>query len=334
VRKKKLAVFTATGCQACENCILDVHFQVSSLTPHAEVAFWPYVMGNQWSDLDAEEQIDVCLVAGAVRTADDRQAVLKLREKSRVLVALGACAAFGGMTGLLNVSANGDDMAVVNSEEQGAIPPLPEAEQRVSALTDIVEVDYTVPGCPPPQNLVWSALQALLCSGETTSRISFAASRLPDPIAESITSGVLPPHGSTFAGDKAVCASCSRVKEEKKFQAAHRPYQIDPDPGRCLLEQGLLCQGVATREGCGGLCTAVGAPCRGCFGKAEAIFDPGAKMISAISSTFDSTDAAEIDQMSRGFVDLAGTLYRYTMPSQCVLLPGPAKEEEYAGDDL
>jgi hypothetical protein len=57
-------------------------------------------------------------------------------------------------------------------------------------------------------------------------------------------------------------------------------------------------------------------------------------MVSAITSTFDSTKAAEIEAMSREFVDLAGTFYRYTMPAQCVLLAGPAKDEDNAGDVL
>jgi F420-non-reducing hydrogenase small subunit len=116
------------------------------------------------------------------------------------------------------------------------------------------------------------------------------------------------------------------VKEEKKFAAFRRPFEMEPDANRCLLEQGLVCQGLATREGCGGLCTAVGAGCRGCFGKAEAVMDAGAKMVSAISSTIDSADAAVIEEISNAFVDLAGTFYRYTLPEQCTLMSGAAEE--------
>jgi F420-non-reducing hydrogenase small subunit len=70
----------------------------------------------------------------------------------------------------------------------------------------------------------------------------------------------------------------------------------------------------------GGLCTGVGQPCRGCFGKAEAVYDPGAKMVSAISSTFASENKAEIEQMAADLVDLSGTFYRYTLATQCALL--------------
>jgi len=320
--KKKLAIFTATGCSACENAVMDIHYQVASLTRWADISFWPYLLGSSWEDLESGPPVDVCVFAGAIGTEADRQAALRLREKSKIMVACGACAAFGGLLGLTNLAPDSSEA----SADAAAEPLVPVREPNVLGLSAAVRVDYFVPGCPVPQNLLWAAIQSLVCGGEAPTRISFAASRLPEAIALSIASGVLPPHGSTFAGEKAVCASCSRVKEEKKFKLFERPYEINPDTSRCLLEQGLICQGLATREGCGGLCTAIAAGCRGCFGKAEAVYDPGAKMVSAIASTFDSADAAEIEAMSNKFVDLAGTFYRYTLPTQCALMAAPAEE--------
>ncbi|MBI5248205.1 MAG: oxidoreductase, partial [Desulfomonile tiedjei] len=102
--KKKLAIFTATGCSACENAILDVHYQVTPLSKWAEISFWPYLLGSRWKDLDeAGLTIDVCLFAGAIGTEADRQAALKLRDRSKLMVACGACAAFGGLPGLINL---------------------------------------------------------------------------------------------------------------------------------------------------------------------------------------------------------------------------------------
>jgi F420-non-reducing hydrogenase small subunit len=322
--KKKLAVFTATGCRACEQGIVDLNYEVNELGRFADPVFWPYVLGTPWEALRGE--VDVALFAGAIRTDADRQAALKLREKSRLLVAVGACAAFGGLPGLANLaegtSEAGGEAAGPDGAGEGT-PTLPRTEPRTLSLSQVVAVDYVVPGCPPTQNLLWAAVLALLCRGASAARLSYAAARLPEPVADAIAAGVLPPRGSTFAGEKAVCASCSRVKEKKQFGACKRPYQEYQETGRCLLEQGLVCQGVATQEGCGGLCTGVGIPCRGCFGKAPAVFDPGAKMVSAISSTFDSANAQEIAGLVEGFVDLAGTCYRYSLPSQCSLLAVP-----------
>jgi F420-non-reducing hydrogenase small subunit len=328
-QKKKLAVYTATGCRACEQAILDLNYEVNDLARFAEPVFWPYLLGTPWEALE-EGEVDVALFAGAIRTEADRQAALKLREKSRLLVAVGACAAFGGLPALANLAVP----AEAGGPESNGGPPLPRCEPRVSNLSRVVPVDYVVPGCPPTQNLLWAAVLALVAQGEAPARLSYAAGRLPEAVAEAVAAGVLPPRGSTFAGEKSVCASCSRIKEEKKFEACKRPYQEYQETGRCLLEQGLICQGVATQEGCGGLCTGVGIPCRGCFGKAPAIFDPGAKMVSAISSTFDTTDPKVIDAMVENFVDLTGTLYRYVLPSQCALLATPDKVEEDVDDNL
>ena len=328
-KKKKVAVYSATGCRVCEQGLADIHYQVGSLTRWAEFSFWPFVLGSQWSDLNEQPEIEVCFFAGAIRTENDRQAALKLRDKSRLMIACGACAAFGGLPGLanLNTSRTGEKETPDNPEnispEKREEPNLFRLEDRVSSLSQVVEVDYVVPGCPPRQNFLWAAIQAVLCQSESPVRLSFAALRLPEAMAQAITSGVLPAKGSVFSGDRAVCASCSRTKEKKEFKIYTRPWQKNPDQGRCLLEQGFLCQGPVTREGCGGVCTAAGLACRGCFGKTDEVLDPGAKMVSTVSSTFDLNDPLELAAAVDPFVDLAGTFYRYTLAGQCALLQSP-----------
>jgi F420-non-reducing hydrogenase small subunit len=322
--KKTIAVFAASGCRGCEHAILDVHFQVQSLSRWADIVYWPYVLGSGEEVLSALDRIDVCFFTGAVQTREEERVASALREKSELLVACGACAAFGGMPGLANLKPHGpsSQTADVTSEAAASsheIPELPELQARVSALGQIVPVDYLIPGCQPTQSLLWAAIQALVCGPQATSKLSFTAARLPKTAAQAVTAGILPPKGFCFGGEKAVCASCSRKKEEKKFKTVVRPYQKYEESGRCLLEQGLICMGISTREGCGGICTAVGQPCRGCFGKPKEVFDPGAKMVSAISSTFDSTEKRDIEDIVEAFQDLSGTFYRYTMPTQCAL---------------
>lgn len=320
--KKSVAIFAASGCRGCEHAILNVHHQVHSLSRWVDIVYWPYLLGSDQADLDALESIDVCFFSGAVVTTDERRMAEQLRAKSAVMVACGACAAFGGMPSLANLK--GKDVQEPSSPsaetEKSEAALLPAVEHRVSALEQVVAVDYVIPGCQPTQSLLWAGLQALACGPRSQSKLSFAASRLPAAVAQAVTAGIAPPKGTCFAGDKAVCASCSRLKEEKQFKAAVRPYQKYEESGRCLLEQGLVCLGISTREGCGGLCTGVGQPCRGCFGKAEAIYDPGAKMVSAISSTFTLDNPADIEQMTASLNDLSGTFYRYTAATQCALV--------------
>jgi F420-non-reducing hydrogenase small subunit len=321
-KKKKVAIVSASGCRGCEHAILNVHHQVQSFSRWIDVVYWPYLLGSDPDELDALKSIDVCFFAGAITTDAERSMAEKLRSKSDLMVACGACAAFGGMPGLANQKKDG----AAASSETAASPVardealLPKLEHRVASLDQVVAVDYTIPGCQPTQSLLWAGIQALTSGPRSLSKLSFAASRLPSGLAQAVTAGITPPKGSCFAGDKAVCASCSRLKEEKKFKAAVRPYEKYEESGRCLLEQGLVCLGISTREGCGGLCTGVGQPCRGCFGKPEAVYDPGAKMVSAISSTFASEKKEEIQDMAAVLKDLTGTFYRYTLATQCALM--------------
>lgn len=321
-RKKSVAIFAASGCRGCEHAILNIHHQVQSLSRWVDIVFWPYLLGSGQQELDALDSVDVCYFTGAVTTAAERRMAEQLRAKTEVMVACGACAAFGGLPGLVNLKKDicQDPPSAPSETDTDKKPMLPKLEHRVSALEQVVAVDYLIPGCQPTQSLLWAGLQALACGPRSKSKLSFAASRLPARVAQAITAGIAPPTGTCFAGDKAVCASCSRVKEEKTFQSAIRPYEKYEESGRCLLEQGLVCMGISTREGCGGLCTGVGQPCRGCFGKAGAVYDPGAKMVSAISSTFASENETEIEQMTTNLKDLSGTFYRYTLATQCALM--------------
>lgn len=314
--KPKIAIVSASGCRACETTMLDIHYGVNALTRWAEIRFWPYVLGSTTADLEKIDRLDVCFFSGAIATGADRALAEMMRKKCGRLVAVGACAAYGGMPGLKNLRKPSDAGTPVDADLPEGLT-LPKQEKTVRALDGAHAV---VPGCPAPVNLVWAAVSAMVCGGEADARITYTASRLPEEMVRPILSGLGPPTGAVFAGEKAVCASCSRKKEEKRFKAVKRPYHGYESTGRCLLEQGLICQGIATREGCGGLCTGVGVPCRGCYGKPPATYDPGAKMVSAISSTFETEKPDEIRKIANDFVDMTGCFYRYTLYSQCMLL--------------
>jgi F420-non-reducing hydrogenase small subunit len=100
------------------------------------------------------------------------------------------------------------------------------------------------------------------------------------------------------------------VKKVKKF---YRTYEIIPEPNICLLEQGLLCQGVATRGGCGAPCPQANMPCTGCYGPVEGVIDQGSHFLSAAASIIDSNDPAEIQKIIDDIHDPVGSFYRYSL---------------------
>jgi F420-non-reducing hydrogenase small subunit len=111
------------------------------------------------------------------------------------------------------------------------------------------------------------------------------------------------------------------VKSEKAIERFYRPYEITPDPEVCLLDQGLVCMGLATRGGCGALCPQVNMGCRGCYGPMPGVEDQGAKMLSAIASVIGAGEPgmedAELEEKIGAVVDTivdpAGTFYRFSM---------------------
>jgi F420-non-reducing hydrogenase small subunit len=131
-----------------------------------------------------------------------------------------------------------------------------------------------------------------------------------------IVKGELPAKGSVVgASDLALCEDCPRTREEKKISRFYRPWEIMADPEKCLLEQGVLCCGVATRSGCGVRCPNSGIPCRGCYGPLPGVVDQGAKLLSAVSSVIDSKDPDEINQILEGLPDFTSIAYRYGVAS-------------------
>jgi F420-non-reducing hydrogenase small subunit len=124
----------------------------------------------------------------------------------------------------------------------------------------------------------------------------------------------LPPKGATIgAGNSTVCDECQRKRNEKTIKAFGRIQLTHADPELCLLEQGIPCNGPATRSGCNARCPTAGAQCIGCYGPAEGVVDYGSRLIAAFASVIDSDKPEEIDKILDGLVDPAGQFYRFNL---------------------
>jgi F420-non-reducing hydrogenase small subunit len=316
-KKIKLAIGLGSTCAGCDIAILDLKEKVLDLVALADIVFWPTAMDFKLSDLEIfrEKEIDISLYHGTVRTSEHEHIAHLLRDRSKVIIAFGSCACFGGIPGLCNVT---DREGIFNSSYQETpsthnpdfITPktetlvnghkltLPELRNDGKALHQIVDVDYYVPGCPPAVELIEKLLPI---------------------IKEFIDTGNLPPKGAVIASDKTLCDECPLERKNKMISKIHRPHEIIPDPTRCLLEQGILCMGPATRGGCGARCINVLMPCRGCMGPTSEARDQGAKMISAIASILGVEKEKEfseddVEKLMDQIRDPLGTFYRFGLP--------------------
>jgi len=136
----------------------------------------------------------------------------------------------------------------------------------------------------------------------------------------------LPPAGTVIGKETTVCDECERTRNEKKIKAFKRTWEILPDSETCLLEQGLLCCGIATRAGCGALCPKVNSPCIGCHGPNSGVEDFGARMMTALASVIDANTPEEIQRIIEdGIPDPLGTFYRFSLAHSMLrrsVLPG------------
>src|SRR4030042_1691876 len=103
--KLKLALYWASSCGGCEIAPLQIGDKILKLAEVADIVFWPVAIDAKYKDVEAmpAKSIDVCLFNGAVRTSEQEHMAKMLREKSKVMIAYGACAYGGGIPGLANL---------------------------------------------------------------------------------------------------------------------------------------------------------------------------------------------------------------------------------------
>lgn len=319
--KPKFAMYWAASCGGCEIATLNIGDKLLDVDATYDIAFWPVAADFKYADVEAypDGYIDVCLFNGAIRNSENEEIARLLRRKSKVLVAFGSCSYAGGIPALSNLTSKAATLDAVYLDNpsidnpDGVLPQpvsevpegqlhIPEFYACVRSLDQVVPVDYFMPGCPPEPHQIWTVLGA---------------------VTAALTQGAeLPPAGSVVgAGTVALCDECPREKHEKQIARFYRPYEVVPDPQQCLLEQGLVCLGPATRSGCGALCPQVGIGCRGCYGPLDGVEDQGAAILAAIASVVDAgklkDSEAELEQRVEAaletIADPAGTFYRYSM---------------------
>ncbi len=306
--KPKMALYWAASCGGCEIAVLAINEKILDVAAAFEIVFWPCVMDGKVRDVERmpDGSIDVCLFNGGIRTSEQEYMAQLLRRKSKVLVAFGSCACEGCIPGLANLSTREEVLGTVYANDASTENPrgvrpreetnvpegvisLPYFYDTLRTLDQTVAVDYYLPGCPPEAENIWKAVEA-------------------------IVSGQLPPRGTVLGLTTTVCDECPRKRSEKKIRQFKRTWQIVPDPEVCLLEQGVICCGIATRAGCGALCPKVNSPCIGCHGPNEGVEDFGARMMTALASVLDADTPEEIERiLEEGIPDPAGTLYRFNL---------------------
>ncbi|MEJ5185496.1 MAG: hypothetical protein WHT46_00240 [Candidatus Geothermincolales bacterium] len=271
----RLAIIQLGSCGGCQLSLLDLGKDFLDIMEMYSIEHFPMIR-------EGEEfpESDLVLVEGTVRHARHLESLRKVRGRARTLVALGTCAVFGGVQGLANVSGGGRWEESISRARAGESVPL--FTRRVLPLDAYVPVDVRLPGCPVPAGLLASFLKG-----------SAEGAR---PTRESAT----------------VCAECP-LRGGGEKGGPFRFTERKAESGICFLEQGFLCMGPLTRDGCGALCPgSSGYPCRGCRGPSDGalIFqelDPMVESIRRLSRTASNKD----EQVAGYFMDRAHAFFMF-----------------------
>jgi len=310
--KPKVAFYWCASCGGCEEAVVDLGEAILEIVSSVDIVFWPVALDFKRKDVEAmvDRSVAITFLNGAIRTSEQLEMARLLRRKSRLIVALGACSHLGGVPGLANLFEKESIFEEVYKLSPATINPagsfpeerdsenrdtldLPSFHNSVRPLDQVVDVDYYVPGCPPTPKMFRSAVETLL--GKE-----------------------LPSKGTVLAPDYALCEECPRKDSKPEnlvIAQFKRPLELLIDEQLCLLAQGLVCMGPATRAGCEALCIHGNMPCTGCGGPTSRVRDQGAKMLSSIAPLVESRDELEIRSVLASIPDPVGAFYRYSLPA-------------------
>lgn len=265
-------------CAGCEVTILDIGPPLIDLLKQVSIVHMPVLMDHKLFGQTGEgtameiPEADIGIITGGIRTEEHKEIAREMRKKCKTLISMGSCATFGGVPALGNLYTAADILNKADRESVSTDPDgtpkvdIPALTDRVYAVSEVVPVDVFLPGCPTTPEMVVTALTALL-------------------------------EGKPFSlPSKSVCDECPTKREKKATTTLKRRFEAaEFTPGRplsemrCLMEQGFLCVGPATRGGCGGSdgiprCIRAYMPCEGCFGPLSEKANPMVDMMGALST--------------------------------------------------
>ncbi len=137
--KPRVAIFDFACCEGCQLQIVNMEEEILDLVSLVEPVEWREAMS------DHSDQYDIAIVEGSITRSQDEERVRQIRERAKILVALGACATLGGV----NKLKNNFDLDEVKRCVYGDAATMPHLSTAASkAVDEVVKVDYKIHGCP------------------------------------------------------------------------------------------------------------------------------------------------------------------------------------------
>ena len=160
--KPTLATVWLDGCSGCHMSLLDMDERLFDIAERADIVYSPIVDAKEYPN-----DVDFCLVEGAVSSEDDLHKIRLVRERTRTLISFGDCAVTANVPALRNpigVQPLLDRAYVENVTLNPGIPRavVPALLPTARPVHRVVKVDVFLPGCPPSADLIYQLLVDVL----------------------------------------------------------------------------------------------------------------------------------------------------------------------------
>ena len=247
--KLRFLIASLTSCSGCISTLISSDIFPEFLE-RTNISYFPFI-----SDENKITECDIALIEGCISMDSQIELLKEIRNNVKKVYALGTCAAFGGILSLSK-------------------------KKKAGAISDIVQIDGIIPGCPPPLKLIGTCLIRLIENKEIE------------------------------LSEKNLCSSCplrgnNNILIEKQIYklnpSGDEILSLDENPN-CFLNDGILCLGPITREGCDHICIEHGIPCEGCLGPVSK--DYTSNLINFLS----------IVNLSKDLRKYKGIFYRFSKP--------------------
>jgi len=148
--RPRLAVWKFASCDGCQLTLLNCEDELIPLAGAVQIAYFP-----EATRAVVEGPYDVSLVEGSVTTPEEVERIQRIREMSRRLITIGACATSGGIQALRNFGDVAEFRSIVYAH-----PEYLSTLSRSTPISAHVSVDFELRGCPVNKHQLLEVLAA------------------------------------------------------------------------------------------------------------------------------------------------------------------------------
>jgi len=168
--KKVIATVSLAGCFGCHMSMLDLDMGILDLVELVEFNKSPLTDIKEFT-----KKVDVGIIEGGCCNSENVEVLREFRKKCDILVSIGECAIWGGLPAMRNTVPLRECLeeaylhSFTSEEDAGIIPnheDIPKILDKVYACSEVVDIDFFIPGCPPSANHIWKVVKNLLFEQE------------------------------------------------------------------------------------------------------------------------------------------------------------------------